>query len=549
MSFEVNPDVKNRSLGAISPPLSITETLLDCCSVVRSVVETARYKSLLFAWAIFALSPAVSIFAEDAVHAGLAYDHFTLTLDDGERSEAVGPFFYEEQQDIRHTWAIPPFFSHLTDPGTDSEEYDVLYPLLTYDRFGQQYRWQIGQLFNFAGGPTQTETARDRFSLFPIYLQQRSSNPSENYTSVFPIYGHLKNRLFRDEIFFVLFPIFGESRKKDVVTDNYVYPFFHLRHGDKLNGWQLWPIVGHEHKEVTWETNGFGDAKLIGGHDSRFVLWPLFMNQHAGIGTKNPQWQQASIPAYNFLRSPERDQTTVIWPFFTWVIDRQKGYREKELPWPFFVMARGPGKNTTRIFPFFSQATAKSFATNQPSSGLSTNPVVTTEATLQSRFYAWPIYKYNRAQAEPLDRERTRILFFLYSDTIERNTETSHFARRINFFPFYEWRHELNGDTRLQVFGPIEPYLPNNKSIIRNWAPLWTVWRSEKNPTTGRSSRSLLWNLYRHDVSPNGARTSACFGLYQSESGERTSRHICYIPIGKSGKVANNKTLKDARSR
>ncbi len=547
MSFEVNPDVRNPGLRGSRLTLSITEaafSLVLLPKTQKSPREFNRTLFICFSLLFLCFSPAL---ARDHLHAGLFYDHFRLTLDEGERTEAAGPFFYDEHQDTKRTWAIPPFFSHTTDPGTDSEEYDVLYPALTYDRFGQQYRWQIGQLFNFAGGPTQTETARDRFSLFPFYLQQRSSDPRENYTSVFPIYGHLKNRLFRDEIFFVLFPIFGESRKKDVVTDNYVYPFFHLRHGDKLNGWQLWPMVGQEHKEVTWETNGFGDAKLIAGHDSRFVLWPLFMNQHAGLGTKNPQWQQASIPAYNFLRSPDRDQTTVVWPFFTWVNDREKGYSEKELPWPIFVMARGPGKNTTRVFPFFSQATVKSFATNQPASTGSTNAVITTEATLQSRFYLWPVYKYNRAQADPLDRERTRILFFLYSDTIERNTETSHFARRINFFPFYEWRHELNGNTRLQVFGPVEPYIPNNKSIIRNWAPLWTVWRSEKNPTTGASSRSLLWNLYRHDATTEASRTSAFFGLYQSRSGKSKSRHIFFIPLNKAARIEYNKSSTHGR--
>ena len=45
--------------------------------------------------------------------------------------------------------------------------------------------------------------------------------------------------LFRDEIFFVMFPIYSQTRKKDVVTDNYLYPFFHLRHGDGLHGWQV----------------------------------------------------------------------------------------------------------------------------------------------------------------------------------------------------------------------------------------------------------------------------------------------------------------------
>src|SRR5256885_8642599 len=66
------------------------------------------------------------------------------------------------------------------------------------------FRSQIFQLLNFSGGPTQLENTRDRFSLFPLYLQQRSSDPSQNYTAVVPFYGHLKNRFFRDEIFFVM---------------------------------------------------------------------------------------------------------------------------------------------------------------------------------------------------------------------------------------------------------------------------------------------------------------------------------------------------------
>jgi len=84
--------------------------------------------------------------------------------------------------------------------------------------------------------------------LFPIYFQQRSPDPGLNYTAVVPFYGRLENRLFRDEIRFVLFPLYGQSRKKDVVTDNYLYPFFHVRHGDALQGWQFWPLAGYDTK-------------------------------------------------------------------------------------------------------------------------------------------------------------------------------------------------------------------------------------------------------------------------------------------------------------
>src|SRR4051794_29444712 len=126
---------------------------------------------------------------DEPVHAGFLYDNFELTLAPGRRTEAAGPFFYSEQKDTQHTWAIPPLFSRTQDPDTESEEYDFAYPVLTYDRYGQQYRWQFFQLFSFAGGPTQTENKRRRFTLFPVYFQQRSSDPNENYTAVFPFYG------------------------------------------------------------------------------------------------------------------------------------------------------------------------------------------------------------------------------------------------------------------------------------------------------------------------------------------------------------------------
>ena len=138
-----------------------------------------------------------------------------------------------------------------------------------------------------------------RFTLFPIYFQQRSPDPKENYTALVPFYGHLKNRLFRDEIFFVMFPIYSETRKRDVVTDNYLYPFFDVRHGDGLHGWQVWPLVGTEHKDVTTQTNGFGEIETIGGYDKFFALWPIHFCQNTGIGTDNPEKFRADLPFYS----------------------------------------------------------------------------------------------------------------------------------------------------------------------------------------------------------------------------------------------------------
>jgi hypothetical protein len=164
----------------------------------------------------------------DWLRGGPLYDEFTLALDPGHRTEILGPLYFNELRDTQRQWGIPPLgMSSTTDPGVESHEFDLLYPVLTYDLYGKEYRWQIFQLFNFAGGSNQDESSDRRFTIFPIYFQQRSTIPEHNYTALLPIYGHLDHRLYRDEIDVVLFPLYGRSRRRDVVTINTPYPLFH----------------------------------------------------------------------------------------------------------------------------------------------------------------------------------------------------------------------------------------------------------------------------------------------------------------------------------
>ena len=298
-----------------------------------------------------------------------------------------------------------------------------------------------------------------------------------------------------------------------MVTDNYLYPIFHLRHGNGLSGWQVWPLAGHEHKMITTRTNMFRDVETVPGHDKLFLLWPLYFNQLAGIGTTNLEHQYGVIPAFAVTRSPLRDSTTVIWPFFSHVEDRDKKYVEWDAPWPFLAFARGEGKYTSRVWPFYSHAY---------------------NSNLVSDFVLWPLYKFNRIQSAPLDRQHTRILFYLYADVTERNTENGSSRRRTALWPFYTYHRDLKGNRRLQVLSIIEPYLPENPNIEREYGPLYSFWRWESNARTGASSQSLLWNLYRHETTPTSRKCSLLFGLWQSQSGpDGTRAKLFYIPLGK----------------
>ena len=450
-------------------------------------------------------------FAADNFVAGPLFSQFTLTLDNGHRTEIMGPFFYDQAKDSEKIWAVPPLFSHGTDPAVELEEDDLFYPVLTYRRFGTEYRWQLGQLLSFAGGEGPQGGGQTRFTLFPLYFQQRSPIEKENYTALVPFYGHLQNRLYRDEIFFVMFPIYSQTRKKDVVTDNYLFPFFDLRHGDGMHGWQCWPLVGTEHKEVTTQTNGFGETETIGGYDKFFAVWPIHFSQNTGIGTADRAKFRADLPFYATLRSPRRDSTSALWPFFTWVDDRGEKYHEWEGPYPFVVVARGAGKTVTRCWPLFSRGH---------------------DDSLESDYYLWPLYVHNHLHAGALDDQSTRILFYLFVNVAEKNLDAGTGRRRVDLWPLFTYHRDYNGDQRLQILAPIEPMLPNNPGVERNWSPLWSLWRSENNPQAGAASQSLFWNFYRHETAPAAKECSLVFGLFQYQSNVGgTKVRLFYIPV------------------
>jgi hypothetical protein len=439
------------------------------------------------------------------------------------------------------TFAVPPLFSKTEMTATDSEEMDFLYPLLTYDRFGTEYRWQLGQLLSFSGSTDQAETEARRFTIFPFYFQQRSEDPTKNYTALFPILGRLKGRMFRSETEFAMWPLYLKTvrrgavsslpddpflaaryrflsvRRGEITTYNFVYPLFHLRYGDGLYGWQFWPLIGHEEKVVTQKTNEWGEVISMPGHHKDFLLWPIWYNQHRNIGSENPEHAQALLPFYSFLRSPQRDSTSYLWPLgVTITDDRARQYKEVDAPWPFIVFARGEGKTANRVWPFFSHVA-------------STN--------LESRFYLWPIYKQNKIHATPLERNRTRILFFLYSDVTEQNTETGRSKTRQDFWPLFTHRRDFDGSSRLQILSVLEPILPQSKSIERNYSQLWALWRSENNPATRSSSQSLLWNLYRREARADAKKCSLLFGLFQYQSSPDGKRvRIGFIPFGKTAR-------------
>ena len=113
------------------------------CGWNGSPAGSCVMRCVVLFWLGLAVGTSPCAATAEPLHAGPLFDEFDLTLAPGHRTEALGPFFYSEQKETQRIWAVPPVFSCTRDPGTESKEVDFLYPIMTYDRYGEQYRWQF----------------------------------------------------------------------------------------------------------------------------------------------------------------------------------------------------------------------------------------------------------------------------------------------------------------------------------------------------------------------------------------------------------------------
>ncbi|RME95554.1 MAG: hypothetical protein D6766_02995 [Verrucomicrobia bacterium] len=477
------------------------------------------------------------------LEAGPLWSRHRLTLETGAATEALGPLWQTTEvwrgaaaeglgpdewppadrledpavvSRIARGLTLAPLFSWRHRPEVDARFFEFLYPVVTYARYGTESRFQIFQVLSFSGGRTQ-QGARDRtWTVFPFFFLRHSEDPNRRYAAFWPVYGRLQNRLFRDETRFVLWPLYVQTRKRDVVTDNYLVPFVHVRHGDGLKGWQVWPFYGRETKALTWVTNATGQAEAVGGHEKQFVLWPFYGRAELGLGTTNEVHQRALLPFYSALDSPARTSRTWLWPFgLSRTEDRAIGYRQTALLWPVFIRARGPGKHEDRFWPFYGE---------------------TRYAEWTSRFILWPLWRQRRIERDPLRRETDQFGLVLYRRTVSRREDTGTENRLLSLWPLYVRKTDANGRTWAQAPAPLTALLPNNDKVRRLYGHFFGLWRTEADGQTGRRSTSVLWNLYRRERSPERKKCSLLFGLVQYESG-RTGRRwkLFFLPLGGGG--------------
>jgi len=380
------------------------------------------------------------------------------------RLSLLGPLISFDHKGDDEITALRPIFYNESNDSFGSSSTRYLYPLSSSENTPETSRFELLHILQKdVFRKDETTAAESSFMLFPFIISGESKKYGP-YTSIFPLYGDIYERFFKDEYHYVLFPLYSRTVKKGTTNYNLLYPFFTVTTGDKESGFSFWPLYGHTAKE--------------GVYSSTFALWPIYLNEQKGLDTDNPSTRFNLFPLYSSFESSQVSTKTWLWPFFGYSTDNRKNEEELDYLWPIWLTIRGEKRNITKFLPFYSEELSADSSKN---------------------WYLWPLYRTDSIQSSVYRQERQRLLYFLFSDRVESWAVDDKSRRRTALWPLFVYKRDADDNMSITLPAPVEPILDRD-GIEKNWAPLWRLYSHQWN-SSGDSTLSIIWNLYWHEKS------------------------------------------------
>jgi hypothetical protein len=374
----------------------------------------------------------------------------------------LGPLIKFQTKGADSETAVRPFFFESQNSKHGTVSTDFLYPAASKETTPEAFNYEVFRLYQKTiYRKDEPKRRQEGVTFFPFYITGTSEKYGP-YRSIFPFYGDMYQRFWRDEYHIALFPLYGRTVKNGTSTSHYLYPFFSRTKGDKEAGFEVFPLYGQSEKE--------------GVYRKRYLLWPFWNTSETGLDTANPTSKTTLFPLYASSDSPLRSSRNYFWPFFGYSEDREKKSRQVDYFWPLIYTERGEKRNVTSLLPIYAHETSP-------------------EA--EKSWYFWPLYRHSELHSPIFEEKQDRVLFFLYRDRLERWPKDGAERRRLAVWPLFLYKTTPHGVSSLSVPAPVEPVL-DKEGIEHNWAPYWRLYQRRWNDN-GDSASSLLWNLFWHE--------------------------------------------------
>lgn len=347
-----------------------------------------------------------------------------------------------------------------------------LYPVFSYTVDETTYRWNVLELIRLEGRragaatPKSMFEPRGNFEIWPFWFARQTGDPALSYRGFFPIAGTLKDKFGFARASWVLFPLYVNTDKRDVITTSVPWPFVRITSG-AAHGFGIWPLFETKERPGVWR--------------QQYFLWPLGYDNttyppvDAPAGTP-PTRDIGILPFYARRTAAGYIDENFLWPFFGYT-DRTSPvpYHETRYFWPFLVQGYGKNRTVNRWGPFYTHSVVNGY---------------------DKTWYVWPLVRHANWSDHGLAISKTQVFYFLYWSERQRSATRPNAptASLTHVWPlFSEWNNGA-GRRQFQVFSPLDVFFPGNEKMQTIWSPLFAVARRDENGA-GTSRTSLLWNL------------------------------------------------------
>jgi hypothetical protein len=376
------------------------------------------------------------------------------------RVDGAGPFYSQSESPEEREWTLRPFFSYRENLKEKTEELEYLYPLGRYRKTPEGTLKRFIPLYS-SFTPAQKEKEKDlkeNVDLFPFFWGK--DREGKSYGGMFPLGGTFRGRFARDEIQFVLWPIYTRVQEGETQTTNILWPIFSITSGGNRQGFRVWPIVGDERQEGQ------------GGYQKSFFLWPIVHYQQRYLDTDNPKTYFYIFPLYLSEQSSNEQKTIVLWPFFNFYSEKNFGYYQVDFPWPIVQFARGENMEGFKFWPLLTYRKVD-------------------QREKISLF--WPVFIQEKEEDEERDEVLNRFLYVSKFHQVYYKKE-DRWERVTKFWPFFHYAEDGRGMEHF-YFPDLMP--ADWEGLERNYGMLFRIYEYYQDGK-GKAISKFLWGLYYH---------------------------------------------------
>ena len=402
--------------------------------------------------------------------------------------EAIYPVVEWHNEELSSKFFLRPLYSRRDDKFNDVVEWDLLWPFVFGTERPDLRRIVVFPLFvkDTLTSPEGEETSRT--ILLPLYYRksvEKEGVQQPRSLLFFPFGGVLHDFLGRNRIVVAMWPLYVKQESKTATSWSVLHPIFAwVRWEDGGRGWKVWPLFGVNRRPDRMR--------------AMFVLWPIYHDQWAKteLGEFKRRW---IFPFYGKIEEPGGWEWAVLWPFFSGRYEKAIDQTTYWYPWPFLGHRTGAERDGVAFWPIYRTSRSPDRRNTSFLWPFGWYRHETPRGADNVSFRITPLMFYQRerlyesAAGETVDETRAR----------EERPRTESGGWQLWPLIRRRWNHDGSGDLELLSLMPLRNYGPWE----RNFAPFFRLFQYQRDADGARSWR-VLWRLVRVDRGPKESYTA-----------------------------------------